>query len=394
MTLGPTSVAMPTAAIMLTGNNNDGSQAAGTSQEWIEPNFAAQMRDVADVMAFENVPLILAGGGFSLSWTTFNVVFNGFRLIIPAGSTTLTGTTTAQTVYLSLQLLFNSNNYVVGVEQNVSVSSNPGVGCMNFIQAVTGASTFTGTPFVPCSTVKCELLPGTIWGKAYRNTEDTSDPSTVLIGGDSATETSWVGLNLMSNAAGLSQANLSYSCALLYNYGVASTVTTVAWSIKSVWNGAFRDAIWMVNSTGGWASANAPNMFQANNSASWTTVSDVRTKEEIEPMPGTLDRIRLLHYARYKLNGMFDTPSTPDGMFVESLIADDVERVFPEAVNYHEWVGTINDSDELVHQVKGLSNDVIQAKFNRAFLELVDYTYSVNLRLSRIEQVLRLTGHI
>ena len=62
MTLGPTNVAMPTAAIMLTGNNNDGSQAAGTSQEWIEPNFAAQMRDVADVMAFENVPLILAGG--------------------------------------------------------------------------------------------------------------------------------------------------------------------------------------------------------------------------------------------------------------------------------------------------------------------------------------------
>jgi hypothetical protein len=78
--------------------------------------------------------------------------------------------------------------------------------------------------------------------------------------------------------------------------------------------------------------------------STWTVSSDVRLKENIEPvMDDSLAILGALHWVRYEYNGQADTPR---GLKAIGLSAQELSRHMPEAVRSVKTKLNENDAEE------------------------------------------------
>lgn len=392
MSVGPIAVAIPNAGIQITGNQNDGSQVAGWSQSWIEPNFAQQMRDVANVTMFESIPTVSTTTGFTVAWTAFIAVLYGYRIAVPAGSTTVTGTTSTQQIWISLQLLISGTGYVTGVQFNCTSSSNPGTAAMNFITGVPGSLVWSTGPVAYCSVVKGELVGGATWGKVFRSAEDTNDATSIILAGATGAKQSFIGQNCILDGGSFRQCDATVSSVITINEAVANNSNATAWKMQAYYNANFNDVFFYQFPSTGWVGNNKPNLFQANNTTTWTTMSDERTKDLITDDLYSIDIVRNMKYHGYRHNGRLGSPDDGEGKMRIGLFAGELQKIMPDAINEVDWQGTDIMTSETNHRVKTILNDIPQAHINNTVIKLVKLMDNVNAEMMRMKEVARFIG--
>jgi hypothetical protein len=99
---------------------------------------------------------------------------------------------------------------------------------------------------------------------------------------------------------------------------INSSFSSVRWDIGPNTNG---DLVIFYNNNGAWLNRNNPG-------AGWNLQSDLRLKDEIEPIDNCLDKITALRPVSYRWKYNMDSPYKSFG-----LIAQEAKDVIPEMVN-------------------------------------------------------------
>jgi hypothetical protein len=112
--------------------------------------------------------------------------------------------------------------------------------------------------------------------------------------------------------------------------------------------------------------------------ATWLTTSDERTKRNISDWEGTgLDTLKATRFVSYEYNGLAETP---DGLQGIGVLAQELESVCPQAVEYTEMKLAPTDVQP---------TEVLGVNFHYLFLAGLDAIKTLATRLEAVEAALR-----
>ena len=196
----------------------------------------------------------------------------------------------------------------------------------------------------------------------------TTGSYNVLIGGQTADAMTTGSQNtIVGRNAGQNMGDANYCVMLGYISGSNANADSQLYIARSN-TGAGNAATWIYGDSSG-------NVYQGNNSSTWSTTSDIRLKKNVVDSPKGLNEINQLRVTNfyYKEENEIDMSEFPlakepseicladedkGGKLQTGLIAQEVESVLPECIK------------ESVQGVKTIDNDPIQFAMIKAIQEL------------------------
>src|SRR5262249_44801101 len=106
-------------------------------------------------------------------------------------------------------------------------------------------------------------------------------------------------------------------------------------------------------------------------SSTWTVPSGAAMKQHVKNLDGGLDIINRLRPTEAEYNGL---GGTPEGIRVVSLIAEELAKVLPHAVETHRGKLRAEDSDD---------SDLLGVNFHEVLLHLILAVQQLSARLER-----------
>lgn len=238
--------------------------------------------------------LVLAGTTSGTTTVTATAVAGTTTLTLPAATDTLVGKATTDTL---------TNKTLTGAVMNGTLGA-------------TTPSTVAATTLTTSSTVTHN--GGTANGVAYLNGSKVLTTGSVL-----TFDGAVLGVNAITTTTGTvfsggSTSGTSTQCYMNFN-GTDSGAASVRWYIGQ---NAFRtDGSYAIQNAGG------TGLYLTNGGTSWTSTSDERLKDIIEPITDAANKVSTLR----AVIGKYKTDA--EGKRRSFLIAQDVQAVLPEAVD-------------------------------------------------------------